>query len=73
MSRQFDLLSLDEGLEQLAAFDARKCRVVEMRFFAGLKAKEIAAVLKTTEATVRRDWMIAKAWLYRYLERLAKA
>jgi len=63
-----DLLALDGALEELAAFDARKCQVVEMRFFTGLPAKEIAAALKTTEATVRRDWNIAKAWLYRYLE-----
>ena len=63
-----DLLALDGALEELAAFDARKCQVVEMRFFAGLPAKEIAAALKTTEATVRRDWTIAKAWLFRYLE-----
>jgi RNA polymerase sigma factor (TIGR02999 family) len=63
-----DLVALDDALEHLAKFDARKCRVVEMRFFTGLSAKEIAAVLNTTEATVRRDWMIAKAWLYRYLE-----
>jgi RNA polymerase sigma factor (TIGR02999 family) len=68
VQEQFDLIALDGALEQLAAFDARKCQVVEMRFFAGLRAKEIAAVLKTTEATVRRDWIIAKAWLYRYLE-----
>ncbi|MBV9612880.1 MAG: RNA polymerase subunit sigma-70 [Acidobacteriaceae bacterium] len=66
--RSCDLVALDSALEQLAAFDARKCRVVEMRFFAGLQAKEIAVVLRTTEATVRRDWMIAKAWLFRYLE-----
>ena len=63
-----DLIALDGALEQLAAFDSRKCQVVEMRFFAGLGAKEIALVLKTTEATVRRDWMIAKGWLFRYLE-----
>jgi RNA polymerase sigma factor (TIGR02999 family) len=63
-----DLGALDDALEQLANFDARKCSVVEMRFFAGLQAKEIAAVLNTTEATVRRDWMIAKAWLFRHLE-----
>jgi RNA polymerase sigma factor (TIGR02999 family) len=63
-----DLLALDGALEELAAFDARKCQVVEMRFFAGLRAKEIALALNTTEATVRRDWTIAKAWLYRYLE-----
>jgi RNA polymerase sigma factor (TIGR02999 family) len=70
---QLDLTALDAALEQLAAFDARKCQVVEMRFFAGLPAKEIAAVLKTTEATVRRDWVIAKAWLFRYLEGQATA
>jgi RNA polymerase sigma factor (TIGR02999 family) len=68
MPRGCDLVALDGALEQLATFDARKCQVVEMRFFAGLQAKEIAVVLKTTEATVRRDWMIAKAWLFRYLE-----
>ena len=55
---QFDLIALDGALDQLAAFDARKCQVVEMRFFAGLAAKDIAVVLKTTEATVRRDWVI---------------
>jgi RNA polymerase sigma-70 factor (ECF subfamily) len=68
-----DLVSLDGALEELAAFDPRKCQVVEMRFFTGLPAKEIAAVLHTSEATVRRDWMIAKAWLYRYLEGQATA
>ena len=63
-----DLLALDGALEELAVFDARKCQVVEMRFFAGLRAKEIAVALNTTEATVRRDWNIAKAWLFRFLE-----
>ncbi len=63
-----DLLALDNALEKLAEFDARKCQVVEMRFFAGLQAKQIAVALDTTEATVRRDWTIAKAWLFRYLE-----
>jgi RNA polymerase sigma factor (TIGR02999 family) len=66
--RDYDLVALDSALDELAIFDARKCQVVEMRFFAGLQAKEIAVALKTTEATVRRDWMIAKAWLFRYLE-----
>jgi RNA polymerase sigma factor (TIGR02999 family) len=65
---QFDLIALDDALDQLARFDVRKCQVVEMRFFTGLGAKETAVVLKTTEATVRRDWIIAKAWLFRYLE-----
>jgi DNA-directed RNA polymerase specialized sigma24 family protein len=61
-----DLLALDESLEELNKFDARKCRVVEMKFFGGLKAKDIAEVLGTTEATARRDWQIARAWLYRH-------
>ena len=62
-----DLLALDECLDQLDKFDPRKCRVVEMRFFGGLEARDIATVLRTTEATVRRDWKIARAWLYRRL------
>jgi RNA polymerase sigma factor (TIGR02999 family) len=64
---KLDMLGLDESLRQLAEFDARKCQVVEMRFFGGLAAKDIATVLGTTEATVRRDWSIARAWLYRRL------
>ena len=67
LKQPFDLIALDGALERLAAFDARKCQGVEMRFFVGLAAKEIAAVLKTSEATVRRDWIIAKAWLFREL------
>lgn len=63
-----DLVALDEALKELGEFDARKCQVVEMRFFAGLAAKDIATVLHTTEATVRRDWNIARAWLYRRLQ-----
>jgi RNA polymerase sigma factor (TIGR02999 family) len=63
-----DLLPLDRALTELAEFDQRKCKVVEMRFFGGMTAKEIAKVLGTTEATVRRDWNIAKAWLYRKLQ-----
>jgi len=66
--KQFDLLALDEALDALSSVQPRKYQVVEMRFFAGLGAKEIALVLKTTEATVRRDWIIAKGWLFRYLE-----
>lgn len=68
MQKPFDLVALDEALEELAAFDSRKGQVVEMRFFVGLGAKEIALVLNTSEATVRRDWVIAKAWLFRHLE-----
>ena len=65
---EVDLVTLNEAMEELAAFDMRKSQVVEMRFFAGLSAKDIAVVLGTTEPTVRRDWNIARAWLYRRLE-----
>ncbi|MDQ6785486.1 MAG: sigma-70 family RNA polymerase sigma factor [Acidobacteriota bacterium] len=64
-----DLLELDEALQRLEAIDERKCRVVDMRFFGGLKEKEIAEVLGVTEKTVRRDWQFAKLWLYRELSK----
>jgi RNA polymerase sigma factor (TIGR02999 family) len=63
-----DLIALSQALDDLAAVDARKSQVVEMRFFAGLAAKDIATVLGVTEPTVRRDWNIARAWLYRRLQ-----
>ena len=68
MQSNVDTLLLDESLNELAAFDPRKSQVVEMRFFGGLSAKDIATVLDTTEATVRRDWKIARAWLYRRMQ-----
>jgi RNA polymerase sigma factor (TIGR02999 family) len=68
-----DTLLLDESLNELATVDPRKSQVVEMRFFGGLSAKDIAAVLNTTEATVRRDWNIARAWLYRRMQGEAKS
>jgi len=58
-----DLLALDEALGRLAALDARAARIVELRYFVGLNNTEIAAVLKTSEKTVVRDWSAAKAWL----------
>ncbi|HEX8162520.1 MAG TPA: sigma-70 family RNA polymerase sigma factor [Pyrinomonadaceae bacterium] len=65
--RASDLLALDEALERLAQFDERKSRIVEMRFFAGLKDEEIAEVLGVTARTVLRDWKKARLWLYREL------
>ncbi len=62
-----DCLALHEALEQLAAIDARKARVVELRFFGGLDIEEVASVLSISPATVKRDWPLAKAWLYRAL------
>jgi RNA polymerase sigma-70 factor, ECF subfamily len=65
---QVDLLALDRALNGLAAIDERKCRVVEMRFFAGLSVDETAGVLAVSADTVKRDWRIAKLWLLKCLE-----
>ncbi len=60
-----DLVALDEALDQLAEMDARKSRIVELRFFGGLSVEETAEVLGVSDATVMREWNKAKAWLYR--------
>ena len=65
--RDADLVLLDEAMNNLAQFDARKAQVVEMRFFGGLSVDETAEVLKVSPVTVMRDWSTAKAWLYREL------
>jgi len=62
-----DLAALDEAMNKLATVDARKSRVVELRFFGGLDVKETAEVLKVSPDTVMRDWKIARAWLLREL------
>ncbi|MBS1798036.1 MAG: sigma-70 family RNA polymerase sigma factor [Acidobacteria bacterium] len=62
-----DVIALDDALKRLAALDERKNRVVEMKFFAGLKTEEIAAVLKVSPETVKRDWSFSKSWLAREL------
>jgi RNA polymerase sigma factor (TIGR02999 family) len=62
-----DLIALDSALDRLTAFDARKSRIVEMRFFAGLSVEETAAVLDVSVETVLRDWRLAKVWLFREL------
>jgi len=60
-----DFVALDDSLQALAAFDERKSRVVELRFFGGLSVEETATVLKVSPETVMRDWRLAKAWLQR--------
>ncbi len=62
--RANDLVELDEALTALEAFDERKSRVVEMKYFGGLSVEETAEVLKVSVITVARDWKLAKAWLY---------
>ena len=63
--RPEDLIALDDALEALAAFDERKARVVEMKFFGGLSVEETAVVLKVSPSTVMGDWRLARAWLQR--------
>ena len=67
--RPHDLVALDDALNALAAFDARKSHVVELRFFGGLSVEETAVALGVSADTVLRDWTFAKAWLMRELER----
>jgi RNA polymerase sigma factor (TIGR02999 family) len=62
-----DILVLEEALQELASFDQRACRVVELRYFAGLKLDEAAEALGVSTATVERDWAVAKAWLSKRL------
>jgi len=62
-----DLLAVDAALEKLAALDPRQARVIELRFFAGLGIEETAAALGISPATVKRDWLVARAWLQREL------
>ena len=62
--RSVDLVKLDDALSELERFDARKSRLVELRYFAGLTIEETAEVLGISPATVKREWVLAKAWLY---------
>jgi len=61
------ILALDEALNNLAKFDERKSRIVELRYFGGLSAAETGEVLGVSEITVKREWLKAKAWLYHEL------
>jgi len=62
-----DLLALDEALTELHAHDPRLCRVVELKFFAGLNIDEVALALDVSTATVERDWTVSRAWLHQRL------
>jgi RNA polymerase sigma factor (TIGR02999 family) len=65
--RDVDLLALDVALDKLAQLDARQSQLVELRFFAGLTVEETAAALEVAPITVKRDWALARAWLFREL------
>ena len=74
LHRASEIIALDDALQRLAEIDPRKSRIVELRFFAGLTIEETAEVLGISEATVKRDWLVAKAWLRReMLERRTEA
>ena len=63
-----DILRLNDALKDLERFNPEGCRVVEMRFFGGLKRSEIARTLGVSASTVRNRWQAAKAWLYKELK-----
>lgn len=67
--KSVDLIALDEALNKLAAFDKRQARIVELRYFSGLSIDETAEVLGISNATVRNDWNMAKAWLYQRISK----
>jgi len=65
---QIDIIALDSALESLAKQDARQAKVVELRYFGGLSIKETGDALGISEATVKREWTFAQAWLLRALQ-----
>lgn len=67
--REVDLIGLDDALEKLAKFDQTQSRIVELRFFGGLTIEETAHNLKISPATVKREWTVAKTWLFREIKR----
>lgn len=62
-----DVLAVDDALERLAGQDPEQVRMIELRFFAGLTVEETAHVLERSPRTVKREWRLARAWLYREL------
>lgn len=67
--KDMDLIALDDALTQLSELDPQQSRIVELRFFAGMTVEQTAAVLSISQATVKRDWSMARAWLSRQIKR----
>lgn len=65
--RSADVLALDEAMNCLGTFDERKCKVIELRYFAGFSVEEVAQALEISVATVGREQRLAEAWLKRYM------
>lgn len=68
-SRPLNVIALDDALNELSRMNPQHSRIVEMRFFAGLSIEETAQAMGISSATVKRDWAVARAWLYRELAR----
>jgi RNA polymerase sigma-70 factor (ECF subfamily) len=68
-NKEREIVAIDEALQELARMDARKAKVVELRFFGGLSVEETAEVLKISGQSVMRDWKLAKAWLMREMKK----
>jgi len=68
MSDGVDVLALDDALSRLAVLDPRKARLVELRYFAGLSIPEAATAMGVSQATLGREWAVARMWLRRELE-----
>ena len=66
---ELDVLAVDEALKELSKFDDRQSKIVEMRFFGGLTIEETAHVLDISPATVKREWVLARTWLFRELKK----
>ena len=66
--KETDVVALDEALERLADLNPRHSRIVELKYFGGLTEEEIAETLDISVRTVRRDWNVARAWLFRELK-----
>ena len=67
-TREVDLIALDDALEKLAKFDKTQSKIVELRFFGGLTIEETAHALKISPATVKREWTVARTWLFREIK-----
>ncbi|HBY61057.1 MAG TPA: RNA polymerase subunit sigma-70 [Solibacterales bacterium] len=67
--KDLDLVALDDALNGLSQMDAQQAKIVELRYFSGLTIEETAEVLDISPATVKRDWVVAKAWLFREVQR----
>ena len=69
VERSAELIALDDALKELAEMDEQKSRIVELRFFGGLSIEETAEVMGVSAPTVKRQWRMAKAWLYGQVQR----